>query len=56
MSDVIELFGNCEAEKCKRPERPITKKSDKIRINNKDYHRGCEPTPKEQESKNKSYT
>lgn len=54
MTNVRELFGNCEAEKCKRPERGISKENDKVVIEKKIYHRGCQPTNAERRARNKS--
>ena len=56
MSDVIDLYGVCEADKCRRKERAINNEQDRVRVQGKNYHKGCEPTKKEQESKNKSYS
>jgi len=57
MRDIIETFGICQGEPCKRKgSQVITSEKDKVTIGKKDYHKGCEPTPKEQASKNKSYT
>jgi hypothetical protein len=54
MSDVIDLFGVCEADKCKRAERRIDREADKVTIRKKTYHRGCEPTPEELQAKDRS--
>jgi hypothetical protein len=53
MSDVDEVVGVCEAEKCKRPERRILE-GDKVTMRKKAYHRGCEPTKKELKAKDRS--
>jgi hypothetical protein len=54
MSDVVEVVGVCEAEKCKRRERRIFSEADKVTVREKIYHRGCEPTEKELKAKDKS--
>jgi hypothetical protein len=56
MSNVIEMFGVCEAEKCKRPDRKILERKDLVIVEKKKYHRGCEPTAEEQKAKTRSYT
>jgi len=43
MADVIDLYGVCEGEPCKRAERRITNADDLYEINGKRYHKGCEP-------------
>ena len=45
MSDVIDLYGNCEAEVCRREDRAITDGADSVVVREKQYHRGCEPSP-----------
>jgi len=54
MSDVVDLFGVCEADKCKRPERRILSEADKIIVRKKNYHRGCEPTEEELKARDRS--
>lgn len=47
MADVIELFGNCQATKCKRADVKITSEADKVVVRGKNYHKGCQPTEEE---------
>jgi hypothetical protein len=47
MDNVIELHGVCEAQNCKRGERLIASEADKAVVRNKNYHKGCEPTPEQ---------
>lgn len=54
MPNVINVYGVCEAETCKRPERAIVREEDSVVIGNKRYHRGCEPTVEEREARNRS--
>jgi hypothetical protein len=54
MSDVADLYGVCQAEKCKRPEKAITSEADKVTVRRKDYHKGCEPTPEELAARDRS--
>jgi len=56
MGDVVDIFGLCEAERCKRIERIITSETDLTIVNGKKYHSGCEPTEAEQEIASRSYT
>ena len=56
MSDVIEINGTgpCEATNCKRDDKLITKETGGVKVENKNYHRGCEPSPEEAEAQNRS--
>ena len=55
MNDVVrELWGNCEAEKCKRAERGIYSEADLVLKRQKTYHQGCEPTDEELEATDRS--
>ncbi len=47
--DVAHLYGVCEADRCQRQERAITKDSDLIVIDGRRYHRGCEPSDRERQ-------
>jgi hypothetical protein len=44
VSDVIELYGNCEASKCQRGDVKITSKEDLVFVRGKKYHKECAPT------------
>ena len=54
MADVEDLYGVCNAEKCKRPERAITNENDKVTIRKKNYHRECAPTSEELAAQDRS--
>jgi hypothetical protein len=47
MPEVIELYGNRQARKCKRGDVKITSEADKVVVRGKSYHKGCEPTADE---------
>jgi hypothetical protein len=47
MGDVIDSFGVCEAEVCKRQSRILTSEDDIVRIDRRQYHKGCEPPQQE---------
>jgi predicted nucleic acid-binding protein len=54
MSEVTDLYGVCQAEKCKRQERAIIGEADKVTLRGKAYHKGCEPTREELAAKDRS--
>lgn len=54
MNHVIDLFGVCEADICKRKERRIDVEADKVTVRDKTYHRGCEPTPEELQARDRA--
>ena len=56
MSDIVEDYGVCEGEPCKRPDRIITSENELVIIGGKKYHKGCEPTAAQQEAATRSYT
>jgi len=55
MTDVTYSFGICQGQPCKRNDHMITSEDDKVTIRDKNYHKGCEPTPEELEIQNRSY-
>ena len=56
MNDVVETFGVCEGLPCKRGDRAITREADRVTVRDKNYHKGCEPTPEQLEAANQSST
>jgi len=56
MSDIIEILGPCNGKPCQRESPVITSEQDRVSIGGKDYHKGCQPKPEEQEGGNRSYT
>ena len=54
MSNVIDLYGNCQAENCRQEDRAITDQSDVVKVRGKLYHKRCAPTPKELEAEDRS--
>ncbi len=60
MSDVIEMHGPgpCEGEPCRREQRGedriIKSADDRVRVGEKNYHKGCEPSAGEVAAKNRA--
>jgi len=54
MSEVVELYGNCEATPCKRESVAITNRDDKVTVRDKNYHKGCEPSSEQLAAKDRS--
>jgi len=44
-SSVLPLDGNCQAEFCRRGDVIICDENDLMRVGDRNYHKGCEPTP-----------
>jgi hypothetical protein len=47
MDDVIHLYGNCQAEPCKRGDVKIIDEHDQVTVRGKTYHKGCQPSAAE---------
>jgi hypothetical protein len=60
MSDVIEMHGPgpCEGEPCQKElrgeDRIIKSADERIRVGEKNYHKGCEPSQEKSASKNRA--
>ncbi len=60
MSDVAEIHGPglCEATVCQRElkggDRTFRSADDHVRVRDKSYHKGCEPTPEELAAKDRA--
>jgi len=52
-SNVIEIHGRCNAERCKRDERLIANEADLVVVRGKSYHKGCEPTQEQLDAMNR---
>lgn len=44
-SSVLSLDGNCHAKSSKRGDVMICNEKDRMRAGDRNYHKGCEPTP-----------